>query len=53
MTNKKNKYNEKICEKIMWKKWMRPPGRESTICGLIDNRANHYATKFAASIENS
>ena len=23
---------------------MRPPGREPMICGLIDNRANHYAT---------
>ena len=23
---------------------MRPPGREPTICRLIDNRANHYAT---------
>ena len=30
---------------------MRPPGREPTICGLIDNRANYYATKSAASME--
>ena len=40
---------KKICEKkIMRKKCMRPPGREPTICGLIDNRANHNATESAA-----
>ena len=37
----------------MRKKWMRPPGREPTICDLIDNRANHYATESAASMGNS
>ena len=31
---------------------MRPLGREPTICGLIDNRANQYATEPAASMEN-
>ena len=31
---------------------MRPPGREPTICGLIDNRANHYASESTASMEN-
>ena len=36
----------------MWKKCMRPPGREPPICGLIDNHANHYATDSAASMEN-
>ena len=39
----KNKYAEKC---------MRPPGREPTICGLIDNRAYHFATESAASMEN-
>ena len=39
--------------KNMRKKWMRSPGRKPTICGLIDNRANHYATESAASMENS
>ena len=29
-----------------------PPGREPTICGLIDNRAYHYATESAAIMEN-
>ena len=33
------------------KKKMRPPGREPTIYGLIDYRANHYATESAASWE--
>ena len=33
-------------------KCMRPPEREPKICGLIDNRANHYATESAASVEN-
>ena len=36
----------------MRKKCMRPTGRESTICGLIDDRAKHYATESAASMEN-
>ena len=36
----------------MRKKCMRPPGRELTICGLIDNRADHCATESAASMEN-
>ena len=31
---------------------MRPTGREPMTCGLIDNRANHYATESAANIEN-
>ena len=36
----------------MRKKCMRPTGRESTICGLINNCGNHYATESAANIEN-
>ena len=32
---------------------MRPPGHEPTICGLIDNHANHYATESAASMEKT
>ena len=31
---------------------MRPPGREPTIYGLIDNRANHDALESAACMEN-
>ena len=49
---KNNNKMKNTCEKYA-EKWMRPPGREPTICGLIDNRANHYATESAASMENS
>ena len=31
---------------------MRSPGRKPTICGLIDNCANHYASESAVSMEN-
>ena len=47
---KKEKENNK--KKIYAKKYMRPPGREPTICGLIDNRANHFVTESAANMEN-
>ena len=50
--NDKKKKMKKICEKEYAEKCMRPPGREPTICGLLDNRANHYATESAASIEH-
>ena len=36
----------------MRKKKMPLPGREPTIYGLLDYRANHYATESAASWEN-
>ena len=36
----------------MRKKCMHPPRRELTIRGLIDKRANHYATESAARLEN-
>ena len=52
--NDQKKINNKMKNaKNMRKKWMRSPGRKPTICGLIDNRANHYATESAASMENS
>ena len=49
--NNNDKNNDKM-KKNMRKKCMRPSGRDPTICGLTDNRANHYATESAASIEN-
>ena len=49
---KKNMRKKYMRKRNMRKKCMRPPGREPMICGLIDNRANHYATESAASMEN-
>ena len=52
--NNNDKKNEKknMRKNNMRKKCMRPLGREPTICRLIDNRANHYATESAASMED-
>ena len=49
---KKNAKKKKCEKKNTRKKCMRPLGREPTICRLIDNRANHYATESAASMED-
>ena len=49
---KKKKKKKKNKRKKDAEKCMRPPEREPTICGLIDNRANHYATESAGSMDN-
>ena len=51
MTKKKKKKKNKMkknMRKNYAEKCVRPPGREPTIYGLIDNRAYHYATESAA-----
>ena len=49
--NDKKKMKKKLGEKKnMRKKCKSPPGCEPMIYGLIDNRANHYATESA--VEN-
>ena len=48
--NKMKKYAKK--KKKMREKCMRPQGREPTICGLKDSRADHFATESATSMEN-